>query len=262
MIDNINNEELIEQYLLGEMTGARLEEFKLKLLTDDQFRNKVSMQKAIIQNVKIEGRIAWKLKLEAYHKELDTSLMKAEQTKMRAGIFQKFTRFPIKRYFQPVAATVALVIITTVTFLSVNSSSATDRIFSEYYHPFSSVVQASRELPNNSPSQKDQAFDAYNREQYSESIKMFTNILSYGSDETAIFYLGNAYLSTGKYKEAEITFTRYLNEYKEFAVESTWYLALSYLKQKKTKEARPLFEQLSIGDNDYRKKAQDILIKL
>jgi len=86
-------------------------------------------------------------------------------------------------------------------------------------------------------------------------------MLAKKEDEAVLFYLGNAYLSAGNAKEAEYTFKNYLNKYKEFTIESKWYLCLSLLKQGKREEANKILEELAKGNNNYSKEANAILSK-
>ena len=74
MINDTNKNEMIEQYLRGELSGDLLKEFTHKLSTDSNFKKEVSLERAIVKNLQTVGRKQWQHKLESFHQELDTEL--------------------------------------------------------------------------------------------------------------------------------------------------------------------------------------------
>lgn len=261
MIENTNKDELIEQYLLGELSGDLLNEFKEKLAADDQFKKDVAMQSAFIRNIKTTGREEWTLKLKAIHNEMNFAGVKAEEKPVAKKIVP-LKSFYQKKYYLAVAASIILIIFSTFLLINMNNRPGAERVFQTFYQPYPDLEPDTRSFPLSNYSVKKDAFKAYNEGNYLESIQLFKSILAQGEDEIVLFYLGNAYLSADKAKEAESIFQNYLNNYTEFAPESKWYLSLSYLKQGKVNEARKLLEELFKGNKDYSKKAGDVLNKM
>ena len=259
MNSNFDNKEIIDRYLNGQLSGSSLADFKRKLYVDEELMREVVFQKALIRGLKQAGRKEWTAKLEAFHQEMNVE--QANQQSAKINFLNISKKFNYKKYTLPVAASVALIIICAAVFRLTNAAAATDKIFATYYRPSISVEQGSREYPYN-PSAKNMAFAAYNSGRYPESIELFNQVLAKQEDGTVLFYLGNADLSAGKTQDAEIAFKKYLNRYAEFADESKWYLALTYLKQRKVNKAKPLLQELGRGRSDYSIKSIEILSKL
>ena len=260
MIEDTNRDELIEQYLLGELSGDSLEQFTRKFESDDEFRKEVSLQRAIIRNIKAAGRREWSEKLETMHNDMFFGREKDYEIP-GGNRLAPVKRLYKNKYVLGAAASLLIIIISAIFVITKNNRTASDDIFLAYYQPYPDLEQRTRSMTPGKASVKKEAFEAYDAGNYPESIRLFKSILEMGKDEIVLFYLGNAYLSAGKPEEAERTFDLYLNEYKEFAVESKWYLSLSYLKQGKKKEAGKLLQDLVKENNDYSKRATEILNK-
>jgi len=71
MSNDVNNNDMIEKYLLGELSGDALDRFNDKLASDEEFRKEVSLEKAIFRNLRTAGRNEWALKLRTIHQEME-----------------------------------------------------------------------------------------------------------------------------------------------------------------------------------------------
>lgn len=259
MIDDANKDELIEQYLLGNLSGVLLNEFKKRLDNNEQFRREVAVQKAIIRNIKTVGRKEWSDKLKSFHNELYSDKFKEENVQPVITRIKPRRRLYEKKFILAAATIIGLIFISGLLFTTLNNRAGSESIFQANYIPYAYLDQSTRALPTDTLTLRDQAFQAYEQRNYLKSIELFKSILAKGEDETVLFYLGNAYLSANRAPDAESTFKEYLSKYKEYEAESRWYLSLSYLKQKKLKEARSVLEAISKENNDYSKKAILIL---
>ena len=97
------------------------------------------------------------------------------------------------------------------------------------------------------------------------SIELFQQILAEQTDESTLFYLGNAFLSANQPKQAIAIFNKYLKEYDEFSIEARWYLALSYIKDGQVRQAQQQLEALAADGspaNSYKSRANAILKQL
>lgn len=254
--------ELIEQYLLGQLSGELLYSFEEKLATDEHFRREVALERVIRKNVRTVGRKEWALRLENFHQEMNVT---AEEEATVKPLYESVEseRSQQKRHlFLAIAAAFVLLLVATVILINTSNKTNPNQIFVAYYQPYTSVEQATRALPNETPSERAKAFEFYNNGNYPESIKIFNRILAQGEEEVVLFYLGNAYLSDNRPNEAEKVFKNYLSKYQEFALEARWYLSLSYLKQDRVVEAKQILEELSKQDNNYRTEAIEILKSL
>lgn len=259
MIDDANKDELIEQYLLGNISGIWLDEFNARLDTDEHFRREVALQKAIIRNIKTAGRKEWADKLQSFHNELYSEKFEEEIVQPVITMIKPRRRFYERKSVVAAAIIIGLIFISGLLFTTVNNRVDSESIFQANYIPYAYLEQGTRALPFDRLNLREQAFQAYEQRNYFKSVELFKSILLKGEDETVLFYLGNAYLSANKATDAESTFKEYLRKYEEYEAESRWYLSLSYLKQKKLKETRSVLEAISKEDNDYSKKAVLIL---
>jgi tetratricopeptide (TPR) repeat protein len=266
MIDDTNKNEIIEKYLLGELKGERLEAFKEKLAADAGFRKEVALEKAILRNLKKVGRTDLRLKLEAFHQEMGPVMemenLEQPEAQEQQPVSRQVIRLNPRRYLLMAAASMALLIACTLTLHTLYQNRHTpEAIFESYYEPYEDIA-VMRDIPTKIAI-KNEAAMAYNERNYRKSIQLFKIVLEKEKDEEALFYLGNAYLSSNMPLEAINTFEAYLSEYENYKTEAKWYLSLSYLKAGKDQKARKLLKELAAERespaNPYRDKANEIL---
>lgn len=256
MNGNTSKDELIEQYLLGQLSSDQLAAFNKQLLADNELQKEVELQKALIRNVRRAGREEWKRKLDDMHRELIPEGAEKRQTATIVPI----RRPSIKKYLLGAAAIAAVAVLCTWWIVQ-DSNAGNERLFAAYYKPYANIEQATRSVPPAAPTERIEAFQAYDRGDYAGSIGLFKKVLEKEADEAVLFYLGNAYLSSNKAPEAEAAFKDYLSKYREFVPEASWYLSMSYIKQGKLKKARPLLEELVKRKGSFSKEAAEILLK-
>lgn len=257
MNENTSKDELIEQYLLGHLSGDQLAEFNKKLLTDSELQKEVDLQKTFVRNIKLAGRREWKRKLENIHQEM---IAGGDTEKPQPAVIS-IGRSSTKKYLLGAAAAAAAVVILCTWWLGQNSNEGNERLFAAYYKPYVNIDQTTRSVPSTAPTERTEAFQAYDKGDYARSVGLFKKILAKGDDEAVLFYLGNACLSDNQFREAETAFKDYLNKYREFASEAGWYLGLSYIRQGKMKEALPLLKEQVRQKGSFSKEAAEILLK-
>lgn len=257
MNENISKDELIEQYLLGHLSGDQLAEFNRKLLTDGELQKEVDLQKTVIRNIKLAGREEWKRKLENIHQEM---IAGGDTEKPEPAVIS-IERSSAKKYLLGAAAAAAAVVILCTWWIGQNNKE-NERLFAAYYKPYVNIDQTTRSVPSAALTERTEAFQAYDKGDYTWSIGLFKKVLAKKDDEVVLFYLGNACLSDNQFREAETAFKDYLNKYQEFASEASWYLSLSYIRQGKMKEALPLLEEQVKQKGSFSKQAAEILLKL
>lgn len=110
-----------------------------------------------------------------------------------------------------------------------------------------------------------QGMDLYNEKKYAEAIPIFEEHLAKGGDSydprSVQFYLGVCYLATEEVDKAENLFVALLETPKFSRQEDTqWYLALTYIKQKKAAEAKTVLNELSANEGSkYKSQATALL---
>jgi hypothetical protein len=89
----------------------------------------------------------------------------------------------------------------------------------------------------------EKAFDAYSNKEYAKSITFFNQVKT--ADDTLDLYKANAFLAVNDVEKATIIFTNLTLNGKGYTKEfSTWYLALTYLKQEKRAECSAILQQI------------------
>ena len=259
-MDEKNHDDLLDQYVMGKLQGEQLTKFEQQLSFDAQLRRQVELEKAIIKNIRSVGRQEYRLKLKNLHQKVQEATSEASSNKAESKHIQLQSRDnhkPNRSYWLIAASVLLLVVGSLIIALYFTDRSDADAVFISYYEPYPSAY-TERGQPENADL-RTAAFNTYSQGKYPESIELFERILLTEEDEEILFYLGNAYLSADRPKEAETTFMQYLSKYQEFSVEASWYLSLSYLKQSKLSEATQLLEQIAAENNDYSEKASEIL---
>lgn len=287
MFDDANKNVLIERYLLGELSGELLQTFNEKMATDEAFQKEVTLEKAIVRGLKTAGRKEWALKLKSLHQEMDqdeidnsghTGNITDEEYNRRLGrpetpVERTYTAEPAgkmvplhkSRNLWLVAASIALLAVCTFAIVS-NLSKDTDTLYQAYYQTYAEypVLRGSTDLT----ALEKEAFTAYNQQNYPRSIELFKQVLAAKKSETALFYLGQAYMEVQGYDNAISTFELYLREYQELEIPAKWYLGLSYLKVDKPEEATTYLKDVAATPDtdpearEYAAKAQELLDEL
>jgi len=260
-MEDTNKEDIVEQYVQGQLKGSRLEEFKQKLALDDRLRKQVEVEEAIIKNLKREGRHAYKLKLQRLHQQMNAGTESNKPAGRQVSLGERRLRlFSAHRYWWLVAASVALFLVCTLLYTTYFTQPTNpDTLFAAYYQPPSSMQGMRGSSNQDGAEAKTAAFASYNQGKYGQSIALFKRALAKEKDETVLFYLGNAYLAADMPNQAIQTFSEYQHTYREYEVEVNWYMSLSYLKTGNVPEAKKILEALAKRENRFRDQADHLL---
>src|SRR5687768_4833496 len=141
MIDETNKNEAIEKYVLGELKGEQLAAFREKLASDATFQKEVALEQAIVRNLKAAGRSDLRQKLERFHQEMDPvweteepEAEAAERVQPPAPRPRPVIQLKIIRHLLLVAASVALIIASTLTLRTIQQNrNSPEALFESYY---------------------------------------------------------------------------------------------------------------------------------
>ncbi len=143
-----------------------------------------------------------------------------------------------------------------------------EALFARYYEPyqidFPLHYRNTREARPDLPESLLEGFEAFDRQQYGESIPSLEAWLQRNPDNDIVqFFLAQAYLAKGQTDKAfpllESVYKRSDSAYQEAA---TWYLALLHLKKGDTQRATSLLEVLEQSESYYRTQAGELLSHL
>lgn len=237
--------EIIEKYLNGDLSAKELEDFNVKLETDNLFKQEVALYKEINNS----------LKNKYQHKEKEENL-KQSLDKMGTKYFQKEAQkkksLPFKRYLLRISSIAAIIIISF--FLLKPQTSLYDQ-FAEHANLEIQVKGDNDEILLN-------ASKLYNSEKYSEAIPLLEEYLRLNPEDTEIqISLGIALLESNKNEDAIVIFEHVNSQNNIFKNKAIWYLALANIKLDHKEESKKYLESIP-AESFYYKKAQKLLKKL
>jgi len=238
-MDPIERQSLIDKYLLGELTGAEVQDFEKEMENDIELASEVELQKLILrgfEKVEEENNRAWL-------KELDKTIPSPGRQTGK-----------IREIVLVVISLAASVIIAVVMFLRGNGKG--EQLFAQNFEPLPAAVEylsLSRggESPDTELNTAEytlavKAMQVYSQKDYKKAIAAFSSIKELDSKNPELFfYLSLSQLAEGK-TQAAIKNLKKLEKISGFKYEEEvkWYLALTYLKTKQTSKGRSLLRQI------------------
>lgn len=169
------------------------------------------------------------------------------------------------RFFAVAAAILALMVAVVWVF---SGTSPSGRLFAEYYETYEDDLSVQMRNGGNARAPEKQllsgGLEAYISKSYSESIALLQPFVLDNPDHlVARYYLGLSYMEEENWTEAETQLTAVRSAHLEYWEESTWYLALLYIKTDRKDEAREALQSLiSARSGRYYEKAEKLLSKL
>ncbi len=231
MNQHLNNIEKIIKYLDGDLTPVEVEEFEFQLYTDE------SLQKDFIIVKEIEDSLRDLVGCGNSDISLKSVRMAFEESdNLQYGIEKTKLLFPTpNRWYHQLykVASIIVIVFTTAFILNqilTNRSVNTEKLFAKYYQPFQ---------------------------------KEFIRSSGPECDNTLLFYKAVSNLEYGRYNVALNNFNQLMSQDKNsYYIESSWYVALIWLKLNRPAYAKPYLNWLVYNDRYYGKKASLVLMEL
>lgn len=222
--------EWIDRYLLEQLDQDELRQFHKQMEEDIDFRTLVMNQK---QEMEVVEEYNLRQSMETYHKEISEE-----------GRFKKFS----PKSWAIAASILLLASFSLWTIYNKDTSSDAQKIFSDNFKPDPG-------LPTTMGKTTDYEFYlgmvSYKQKKYAEAISQWEPLYAAApQNDTITYFLGVAHLAIGDTHQAE----KYLEissgkKDVAFKEESDYYLALTYLKENKIKEAKELLKLSSYPVN-------------
>lgn len=184
-----------------------------------------------------------------------TQLGRADLKKRFNKLDQPVIRKPLKLWWA--VAAIGAILIASILFLKPTSPEA---LYASTYTKFkNNVVSITR--GNSDEKELKMAMIAYEKGEFSKALPTL-KIVSRSNPDVKI-YLGIIAMENADFQKASQILTPLSkdNNYR-FRDESSWYLALAYLKLDKIEEAKSVLEELKQGNSRYADKATKVLRKL
>ena len=236
----MNKELLIEKYLNGTLSPQEIVQFNSLIATETDFAKEVQFQENLQQAVITSEDKAFKKKLQEFEP----------------------VKAPRRKFVRTMLIAASFAILFSVGYSLLFSKPSHERLFAKNFEAYPNVVNPIVRGENLTDVET-LAFTAYENENYDAAAKHFANQYHQTKDAHALFYGGISELVLKNTSEAQQLFLKYLGgNDSQFTTEATWYLSLTYIKKGDVTSAKELLKVLETSDNDYAKKAKDLLSQL
>jgi len=211
----MNQEALIEKYILGTLTSEERVQVEEWIKTDPSFKEELEFQSNLKPVIEKEEDAAFKTALKEFESGHQTS-----------------SKRPIFRWLVA-ASFMILVVVGSLLY----TKSTSNTLFAENFQPYANVIQPVVR-GNDVNDTKAKAFLAYENEEFKLAESHFTTLLNSTSDSYVLFYLANTKLALEKANEAIPLLNSYLSTGENLGSQAQWYLALAHLHQGEKMQAK------------------------
>ncbi|WGK63884.1 tetratricopeptide repeat protein [Croceiramulus getboli] len=238
----MTKEEWIQAYFEGRFTSEQQETFETLLEKDPEMKEAFLFEKQVQTVLQREERKALKERLEA----LSTA---AEQENSGSR-----TRY----YWVVAAASIAAIIVLTFTVFLRQEQISNEALYARYFSPYENVVQPIQR-GEAIESLEQQAFEAYELQNYQQADSLFTEVQKRKSDPYLNFYKGISLMQLQEYQEAAFAIEGYLQQDGQLKVRAQWYLALCYLQLDQLEKSKRLLREVLATQSFKSEQAEELL---
>lgn len=243
-----DNYTLIEKYLNGELNEEEIKNFKTRLNEDAAFSEEYTLQKSM--NIFLEkdrNQPSLKSKLET----IGGDFFKEEKNEEKPKVI------PISRNKNRNRWLVGLIATAAIAVLLVMFNPFQPQDLYQQYASHQSISLTEKSSGSDAGTNAEQAF---NQKNYALAFENLTIYLQENpDDQKAQLALGISALESGKTEEAISIFTKINVGSSALKNYGTWYLALSYLKQKDFEKTKTFLNQIPSSEKKLFEKAQSLL---
>lgn len=239
----MDKEQLIANYFSNCLSEEEKEQFQYLLNIDTEFKTKVDFETRVKHAIhKKEHQ-----NLKEHFKNLDDSILIERQTP--------------NRKIWLVAASITLLVALTFSYIYFNKDYSSEELYANYYQPAKNVVHPIVRN-NDSQTDKNKAFIAYQKEDYVTAEKLFSSLYMSTKNSELLFYEGITLLELNKVDGAILKFKSHLNYSDAVSEMTNWYLALAYLKQNDIQNTKTILTEIVNNEAlNYKKEDAKTLLK-
>lgn len=233
--------DLIDRYTRKELTDEETQQVSSLLLNDPGFAKELKLHTEIQAAVADKNLLAFRQTLVESYQHYSSNTVEAKKQKS------------VSLYLK-IAASVLLMVSLAAFFLLTEKPSSNQELFEAYFTPYEAPVNFRSDTSPYEDEDWKQALVLYDNKQYAEAITYLNKVVENKPGNTlAVFLRGISYLAMDSTAMAEQDFNLIVaQESNLFKEQAQWYLALGYLKQGKTTEARELLYELGNKNTDSR----------
>lgn len=240
------DDKTIDDFLLGQLKGSALEEFETRLSVDQDFNEYVNLRQEAMFCIDAIGDLALRERVNTLHKEAVKRNPLKEKEPFRIVLLLKY------------AAAVLVIVVVGLWFLQ---DSSDPNIYDNYYeayelnfvyrgNPSEDIITAAKRF--------------YSDGDYQEASEQFGLISPDSFTVKMSLAQGISYLETSQFEKAILSFQKLINQKDPiFESHARWFLAMTYFKEGKTKEAKDIIEQIANTAGSFKQQeAKNILKEL
>jgi tetratricopeptide (TPR) repeat protein len=254
MKHEMNYSMYVDRYLDGVMSVDEQFWFEKELQHDADLREEVKLQRDVQKMLAEKEVLDLETELDAIYKQTYQPWRKSIST-IPKNIKNSLNKYTI------VAASIAVLIITSLIFIGRSSSSNAD-IYNAYFQP--ADISMSFRAGTGIDSDLRAAMTFYENKEYTKAIQLFEQVLAEDNSRIGLnLYSGISHMEIDEYAEANKSFKKVIDHKANAFIESAeWYLGLCYLKTDDNDRAIMVFEQIVDRDGYFKKDARKIIKKL
>ena len=264
MNKDIEHIELIEKFLDNTLDMGEVRLFDELLETDEEFIRDLNDMEVLISGIR---QTASKTTIEDKLERFNTSikLMEDEEEDEKNNAKSFFFDFDhIKKYSWAIAASLTLLLVTSVALFNINQTPTNQKLYAEYYTPFENYGNK-RSSEKSEMNYWNIALQYYDFGKYDSALANFEKIQINDfkgsiNDPSFPLYKGNTLMKLGRYDDAIQIFLGMIDDNNGMVIQAKWYLSMCYLYENNTEKLVPLLKEIAeVKASRYAKDAQEIL---
>lgn len=236
----------IENYVKKEMSANSRAAFEQRLQADTDLASEVRFYEEVVQVAELQGLF----------EEAEEELEAEQKSEAKVVSMKKTRQIKPARRFLALAASLAVVVIAGIFLWNAMNSSNQD-YFAQYYQPYPNdiaPITKGEDLPKTTLAE---ALQAYERKNYGQARTLFSTL---PTSDTIQFYSSIIDLEEGNMSAAIDNLNTLNQSESTFQQAADWYLALAYLKNKETLNAKELLEKITANDRHlFKRRAEELL---
>lgn len=243
----MDNMEVIEKYIDGELKDSALLDFENLLSNDENLARDYNLSLEVNNSILEEDVMVLRETME---------YMFTEENKVKRipNVFAGR-----RKYYA--AASIALLVAAGGIFQKFNTIELDNStLFETYYSPYDATItyrsgdtEVDRVLL--------QAMERYEEQDFESALVLFEKVLEKDNEDMAVsLYTGISYLEEEKYNKATSSFNKIISDNDNLFIEQArWYLSMCYIKTDKIVEAKEILTDLVVNNTAYKAKAKKVL---
>lgn len=256
----------IEAYLGNNLSHEACDAFEAEMENNPELREAVNLSRQLNLFLKDE-QLNESAPKNQYAQDLKKIINSDEATAIKKNLKQlndlyKTPEKPKRKNYLLIAASIAIFMVSSISFLMFNNTS-TDELYASYYNE-TDIPSILKRNANNS--KLNQGVIAFKNKNYKEATNLFNSYIKTDSStiNTSVYiYSGLSYLQQNNFEQAEQEFNKIINSNALDNIKGLWFKGLLFLKKGDKAKAKLIFEEIGKNPNGFKsKEAKEILSNL